>query len=65
MNSTEVSRKKEADPWDDTTIADSYKPLIIIKKGFILNLASFLDFRVSQIPNTSPMYKYSHSFLFS
>ena len=36
------------------TIADSYK-LFYIKKGSILHVASFLDFRVSQISNTNPI----------
>ena len=38
------------------TIADSYK-LLNIKKGSILDVASFLDFRVSQISNTNLKYK--------
>ena len=38
------------------TIADSYK-LLNIKKGSILDVASFLDFRVLQISNTNSKYK--------
>ena len=38
------------------TIADSYK-LLNIKKSSILDVASFLDFRVLQISNTNPKYK--------
>ena len=66
MNSMEVSKKKkkkkkkfrkfeqkiEADPGNDLTIADSYK-LLSIKKCSILDVASFLGFRVSQISNTN------------
>ena len=36
------------------TIADSYK-LFYIKKGSILDVASFFDFRISQISNTNPI----------
>ena len=36
------------------TIGDSYE-LFYIKKGSILDVASFLDFRVSQISNTNPI----------
>ena len=38
------------------TIADSYK-LLNIKKSSILDVGSFLDFRISQISNTNPKYK--------
>ena len=38
------------------TLADFYK-LLNIKKGAILYVASFLDFRVSQISNINPKYK--------
>ena len=63
MNSMELSKKKkfrkceqkiEADPGNDITIADSYK-LLSIKKCSILDVASFLGFRVSQISNTNPI----------
>ena len=69
MNSMEISKKKkkkkkfrkfeqkiEADPGNDLTIADSYK-LLSIKKCSIVDVASFLAFRVSQISNTNPKYK--------
>ena len=57
----EVSRKIqkvwiEADSRSDMTIADSYK-LLNIKKGSILDIASFLDFRVLQISNANSKYK--------
>ena len=38
------------------TISNSYK-LLNIKKGSILNVASFLDFRVLHILTTDPEYK--------
>ena len=38
------------------TIADSYK-LLNIKNSSILDVASFLDFKILQISNTSPKYK--------
>ena len=37
-------------------LADSYK-LLNVKKGSILDIASFLDFRVLQISNTNSKYK--------
>ena len=65
MNSMEVSRKIQkvwtneqmgADPGNDMTIADTYK-LLNIRKGSSLDVASFLDFRISQISNINPKYK--------
>ena len=38
------------------TIADSFN-VLNIKKSSILDVASFLDFRISQILNTNPKYK--------
>ena len=54
--SRKCEQKIEADPGNDVKIADSYK-LLNIKKGSILDVASFLDFRVLQISNTNPKYK--------
>ena len=45
-----------ADPGNDMTITDTYK-LLNIRKGSILDVASFLDFWVSQISNINPKYK--------
>ena len=45
------------------TIADSCKQLNIIQKGSILDVASFLDFKVSKISNTNPIYKKSQFFI--
>ena len=52
--SRKCEQKIEADPGNDMTIADSYK-LFYIKKGSILDVASFFDFRISQISNTNPI----------
>ena len=60
--SRKCEQKIEADPGNDMTIADSYN-VLNIKKSSILDVASFLDFRISQISNTNPKYK-KVSFLF-
>ena len=46
----------EADPRNKMTVAGSYM-LLNIRKGSILDVENFLDFRVSQISNTNPIYK--------
>ena len=50
------SEQMGADPGNDMTIADTYK-LLNIRKGSSLDVASFLDFRISQISNINPKYK--------
>ena len=43
--SRKCEQKIEADPGNDMTITDSFK-LLNIQKGSILDVASFLDFRI-------------------
>ena len=55
--SRKSKQKIEADQGNNMTMADSYKPLNLIKKGCILDVATLFDFRVSQISNMNPTYK--------
>ena len=59
-----VWRSREKSRKCEQKIADTYKSLNIIKRGSISDILSFLDFRVSQISNTNPIYKSSHISLF-